>query len=370
MTELTASEEPHRSFNPVWAVLLIAGLALLATAGWLVLSARSDDEPDIPESLQIGWAIADVDSAKGTLTFEVDPASKGVNTVRIDVDAEQETWLADLRSVDVRFLPLRGGTEEHTVTFELSEDELSASQDIDFGGSDRWEALIRAGDRVLATIFLMLPDPNLFGEDGQDDSETDPAAQELYQRASANVASWHRVRYSQQLSNGAGQAVVSFRIVNDGSDGSEAGFWYSTPGGLEAYVLGTTAWSKYPDEDWEVRSTNAMIPPSEWGGEYLGATGFQLGPMSESPDGPCRLLTFVVPGSDRQAVAWYAWCIDEESGQVRRDSMISRAHYMITEFSDIDGDLVVKLPPDAPPPPNGTPVAALAEVAFVPTRKA
>ena len=63
------------------------------------------------------------------------------------------------------------------------------------------------------------------------------------------------------------------------------------------------------------------------------------------------------PDDQRQAIAWYAWCIDEASGMLYRDSMIARAHYMITEFSDFDGDITVTPPEGAEPPPEGSQTA-------------
>lgn len=349
-----AAGQPSRR---IWIVLVLIALGLLAAAIVLVLISRNDETATDTGALRIGWAIPDGESLAGTLTLTVHPASKGKNELGITIEPASPNWLSDVNSVSVRLLPLRGSAETRILDLELPSGDQRASAQIDFTGSDQWEARVTTADTVLATFFIVLPDPNLHGEDGVELMPEDPQARALYERASADVAGWHRVHYEQQLSDGAGRAVVSFRDINDGSDGSLPGFRYFTPGGLEAYVLDTTAWSRYPGEPWEVRETNAMIPPSEWGGEYLGATGFQLGPISDSRQGPCRIVTFVVPTSERQAVAWYAWCIDEATGQVRRDSMISRVHYMITEFSDIDGAIVVRPPADAPPAVVASPIA-------------
>ena len=197
---------------------------------------------------------------------------------------------------------------------------------------------------LLTTLYFMVPDPNLHGNDAIPLPETDPEAEQLYATASQAVAGLHRVTYEQDLSDGLGLAVLSHHAVNDGTDGSKPGFSYVNPGGFEAIVLGTTVWSRYPGEEWDIRETNQMVPPSEWGGEYDGATGFQMGPVAETPAGPCRMVTFVVPEEPRRSIAWYAWCIDESSGNVFRDAMISRNHYMVTSFENFDADVVIEPP--------------------------
>jgi hypothetical protein len=109
-----------------------------------------------------------------------------------------------------------------------------------------------------------------------------------------------------------------------------------------------------------------VVPPSEWGDEYTGATGFTL-LGEETIDGePCQIVAFVAPELSeprRRTVAWYAWWVGTESGQVRRETMVSRVHYMMHHFSDFDAPLTIT-PPDAAgtpvmgtPSPAGTPAA-------------
>jgi hypothetical protein len=51
-----------------------------------------------------------------------------------------------------------------------------------------------------------------------------------------------------------------------------------------------------------------------------------------------------VPEEPKRSIAWYAWCIDETSGNVYRDAMISRNHYMVTSFNDFDAEVVIEPP--------------------------
>ncbi|MGD9712507.1 MAG: hypothetical protein AB7V46_10625 [Thermomicrobiales bacterium] len=350
-------EEAPAKASRLWMILLaLCAVALIGAAALIFLNQGDggDDDEELG-LLRLGWAVPDGEETVGSVILDVDPGDGGTNRLQVDVDPVDGSWLADIDVVGVELIPYRGEADTATLSLELEGSDQRGSSDFDFSGGDAWEIRVTSDEIRLATFFVLLPDPNLFGNERVELLPEDPEARALYERASEAVANWHRVRYEQQLSNGEGLAVVSFREVNDGSDGSEPGFRYVTPGGLEAYVIGTTAWSRYPGEAWDVRESNALIPPSEWGGEYEGATGFQLGPVTDGPDGPCRVITFVVPGGERQAIAWYAWCIDEESGMLVRDSMIARAHYMITEFSDFDGDVVLSPPIEAEVPPRGSP---------------
>jgi hypothetical protein len=256
--------------------------------------------------------------------------------------------LADIDRVDVALLPLVAGGEEQVVTIDVSGDPRRGAADVTLDGALMWQARISEQTSdvrlLLTTFYFMVPDPNLHGNDAIPLPETDPEAEQLYATASQAVAGLHRVTYEQDLSDGLGLAVLSHHAVNDGTDGSKPGFSYVNPGGFEAIVLGTTVWSRYPGEEWDIRETNQMVPPSEWGGEYDGATGFQMGPVTETPAGPCRMVTFVVPEEQRRSIAWYAWCIDESSGNVFRDAMISRNHYMVTSFENFDADVVIEPP--------------------------
>lgn len=207
---------------------------------------------------------------------------------------------------------------------------------------------------VTVPYYLLLPDPNLNGLDAPgDDPASDPAAAALYERAMALYTGMHRVRYAQAMASHVGGVSYGVHVVNDGADGSVPGFTFDIPGGWHYIVLGETSWSQLPGEAWEQADANPMIPPSEWDEEYIGARGFRFG-RTEVVDGePCRVLTFVVPGTPTQIVAWYVWWVGEETGYVRREMMISQSHYMISRFSDFDAPLTI-----TPPETAATPAAA------------
>ncbi len=53
-------------------------------------------------------------------------------------------------------------------------------------------------------------------------------------------------------------------------------------------------------------------------------------------DKPAQVVTFYVPESDSQIAAWYAWWIDEETGHLVNETMVSRLHYMRWRYFDFD----------------------------------
>ena len=63
---------------------------------------------------------------------------------------------------------------------------------------------------------------------------------------------------------------------------------------------------------------------------------------------PTRVVTFFVPETEEQIAAWYAFWIDETSGHVVQEVMISQQHYMLYNYSEFDKPVII-----APPDTNG-----------------
>ena len=110
-------------------------------------------------------------------------------------------------------------------------------------------------------------------------------------------------------------------------------------------------WLQTPDGRWQATDGNPMIPPSAWGEDYTEARGFRLG-RTEIVDGHlCQVVGFFAPEITGRAAAWYAWWIDVETGDLRRQAMVSRMHYMIDDFTNLDGNIVIT-PPDTAATPT------------------
>jgi hypothetical protein len=61
-------------------------------------------------------------------------------------------------------------------------------------------------------------------------------------------------------------------------------------------------------------------------------------------------VVFFAPEIQGRAAAWYAWWVDIETGDLRRQAMVSRMHDMIDDFTDLDGDIVITAPDAAATP--------------------
>lgn len=336
--------------DPVRRLLIPFALLLLPTSliavWWFGLQSTSEDMESGVE-IELGAIVVDDDrNSVGRIDLSMSPAATGPNTIQAHVDPRLSDLGVD--SVDVQVTSLTTGDIWLLDNLTIDEEGWSHPDTIEIPSDDylQVDVFARILNAVwpLATFIVILPDPNVHGFDAFESQYTEPDAERLYQKGMESLTSLHRVRYVQPLSDGLGAAVTSYREVNDGSDGSNPGFTYYTPDGLEAVVVGTDLWSRMPGDEWTVREGNPVIPPSEWGEEYSESTAFALGPVLTLPAGECRVVTFVAPPVERRAIAWYAWCIDEETGEVLRDGMIARNHYMITDYSDFDGDIVIQAP--------------------------
>jgi len=233
-----------------------------------------------------------------------------------------------------------------------------ATDELDVPGWWRFDIMLD-GASDTAVFYLLLPDPNLNGPAAVTRQDSHADAETLYERGFTALTSLHSVHYQQWLSDGLGNAAVADHAVTDGADGNPAGFTYEAAGGMEAVVIGNTRWVKLAgDLGWTEQEGAMSVPPSEWGEEYAGATGFTiLG--EEIVDGVgTQIVSFVVPEvvePRRQSAAWYIWWIDSATGNIVEEAMVSRVHYMHNTFSDFNDPLILT-PPDATG--EATPIAA------------
>lgn len=339
-------------------ILIAAGLIAVSVAvlvlWWFIDQGSATDEPE--GEMALIAVVVDDRTDIGRMTMHLSPGASGENELWFEVAAAEGGPLDGIDHLSVDVFSHTDLDESWHFELELDDDGESRKEELDLGDQQFLQVDVSVPGAELtepaASFVFLVPDPNVHGMERIETVESDPDAEALYQRGMVSLTSLHRLRYVQPLADGLNGAVVSYREINDGSDGSPAGFTYFTPGGLDAVVIEDELWSRTPGEAWRVRDSSPFVPPSEWGEEYNGATGFQFGPELEFPAGTCRVVTFVTPEIERRAVAWYSWCVDEETGYVLRDAMIARNHYMITDYSDFDGDIVISAPIVADATPN------------------
>ena len=331
-------------------VLLAAAAAAMAALSIVVfVLLRSGDAEmsfDPETALDLGIVMESDGVWTGTAQFLIAPAIGGDEQVVVSFEP-RENGVA-VKRFDLQLTGLTSGETVGPVSIETPSGIPSDPFSLTLPGQQFWQIDLTArpesGPSSTGTATFLLPDPNLNGNDQVETHAADPAAAALFDLGSARLTSLHRVAYRQSLTDGSGLAVVSYHRINDGDDGSLPGFTYQTPGGLDAVVIGTDLWSRTGDEPWKAGTTNALIPPSEWMDEYTGATGFVMGPAMTYEAGTCQMVTFVVPEAKNRSIAWYAWCVDPETGDLLRDDMVSRNHYMTSEFAEFDDEIRIEKP--------------------------
>lgn len=356
------TEPPEQqSATPARGRIVVAILALLIVAGAVGALLWSRDRSPEPTraTLDLAAPVLDIDGSNPILHLRLDGARPGDRAATIEVVPDPASASFDQpTTVSLTAAPLTG--EGESVTTQAAPAGTTWVTTVDFTGDSRWWQLaVTLGwdgrNPVTVPFWIVIPDPNLYGADEVPVPDSDPVAEAVYQRGVAATRDLRSVRYRQYFTDGLGLGVVSDHAVDTGVDGGNAGFSYSTPGGLQAVVIGPDLWTKPEGGVWSLGEASPMNPPANWPDEYEGSVGFVLG-RTEVIDGEtCQVVTFLAPDLPNRAAAWYAWWVGVDTGFVRRDVMISRDHYMTGFYTDFDQPLGL-----VPPVTGnaGSPVAA------------
>jgi hypothetical protein len=364
LVQADGARRPQRGRGPLILVAVLV-LAAIAVGAWWFLAGNqtgSDWErlPQVDLAAPAGPAFSP-DSP--WMRMQLAPARPGTtNTFHVSLGAPRVTPVPERMSATVSALlvqPLSGNpTPPQQLPVQSGPDgALVATAPLDRAGW--WRVRIDVEDaRQPSEFFLLLPDPNVNGPGAVPRSDASTEGEAVFQRGLQSFHDLKSLRYTQWLADGSGHDTVAEHAVGVSADGTP-GFTFRVTGGMEAVVIGTTRWIRFPGlTTWEEQESPPPVPLADWGEEYNGATGFTL-LGDETIDGePCSLLAFVVPEQTeprRQTAAWYLWWVGQETGHVRQEAMVSRVHYMKNHFTDFDAPLVIAPPPQPATPPAATP---------------
>ncbi|HET7094703.1 MAG TPA: hypothetical protein VFI22_14525 [Thermomicrobiales bacterium] len=343
------------SGTPRWlwpvAVGVVAAIALAALFVWRTQPSQPATGID---DIQLSFPAGGPERADGPwVRLQAAPLRVGANRVEI-------AWLpakaaapsaAGVRRVSLALTPLAPAGEPLTVEATARGDGTFVAEGVSLPAAGWWRIAPTLETDALGAVAvpfdLVVPDPNINGTAAAPHPASQPDAKALYERGLAAMTGLHRVRFWQTMANGLGVNALSEHAVRADSGGATPAFAYHAYGGLEAVVIGDTMWRRSPGTPWATAEAAPMVQPSAWGEEYAGATGFVLGGEAMLGGERCRLVAFQTPDLTEprtQVAAWYLWWVGETSGEVHREAMISRAHYMTNDFSGFDAPLTITPP--------------------------
>jgi hypothetical protein len=364
------TESPNATSRPsavprlalvVLGVLLL--LAVAAGAGWWYFSRPATPDWDRAASLNLIAPAGDAFDESTpwvSLTFAPEAADTDV-PVTLSLENRRGTPTpadAGNSTITAASMRLIGGASE-PLSLTTSGDGTSASS-VRFSQAGWWRISVEtsAGDTP-ATFDFIVPDPNVAGPRPVPAVQTQPEAEALYRQGLEALTTLKSVHYVQWMADGKGNGAISEHRVSGGTDTLPPEFAYRAAGGMEAVMIGDVRWVQLPNNmGWTRQEGAVIVPPSEWGEEYTGATQFTVLGQEDVHDVPTTVVSFLVPEvaePQRRTAAWYAWWIDPATGHILRETMVSRSHYMLNIFSDYDVPLDLQ-PPDLEGTPAATPL--------------
>jgi hypothetical protein len=342
----------------ILGVLLL--LALIAGAGWWYFARAAAPNWDRVASVNLFAPAGDAfDEASPWVSLNFVPSAAD-RDVPITLSLENRKGTptpADAGTATITAASMQplGGTSE-TLALTTSA-EGSTTTTARFSTPGWWRISIEtSANGTPATFDFIVPDPNVAGPRAVPAAQTQPDAEALYRQGLEALTTLQSVHYVQWMADGRGNGAISEHRVSGPTDTLPAEFAYRAAGGMEAIMIGDIRWVQLPNDlGWTKQEGAVIVPPSEWGEEYEGATQFTVLGQEDVLGVPTTIIGFLVPEvtePQRRTAAWYAWWVDPATGHILRETMVSRSHYMLNTFSDYDIPLDLQ-----PPVMEGTPAA-------------
>lgn len=354
---------PRPSATPRLALAIIVVLlivAVIAGAGWWFFARPTAPEWDRVAGLDLFAPAGDAfEEATPWVSLTFGPAAVNADVpVTLSLENRQGTPTpagdSNATITAASLQPLGGSSEPLALA---ASGENAATTTVQFPQAGWWRISVQtsAGDAP-ATFDFIVPDPNVAGPGAVPAPQTQPDAEALYRQGLEALTTLKSVHYVQWMADGRGNGAMSEHTVSGGTDTLPPEFAYRAAGGMEAIMIGDVRWVQLPnDMGWTKQEGAVIVPPSEWGEEYEGATQFTVLGQEDVHGVPTTIISFLVPEvtePQRRTAAWYAWWIDPATGHILRETMVSRSHYMLNTFSDYDVPLDLQ-----PPALDGTPAA-------------
>lgn len=348
-------------------LVVVLGGSVLALLAPPTIARGTVDLLDLAAPTGTGTLATDL-----VIRLQIAPAKPGQNRMTVLVaDINGQPIPNDqIALVRLGLTSLDHDAEQPEVETIPSPDGGFTSQGVQLSLADWWrvDVLIRrlGMEDVSVPFFLRLPDPNLNGFD-VDTSSGSAEARSMFEQGLQGMTSMTSVQWSQRLADGGGIVLLSNLGVSAPNGDEPATFTNTsyeyipadrqqtlsatpiptTSGSripsFEQVVIGTNRWQRQDGGQWLKGEASSPFLPSQWGSNYDGATNFQMGRQEEVDGVMTQVISFVVPGTT-VATAYYTWWVDPATGQVLQETMVSRSHYMVYDYHNINQPL-----PIAPP---------------------
>jgi len=295
-----------------------------------------------------------------TVRLQVQPAQTGSNAILVRLtDAAGAPVLAP-PPIRVDAVGLDHAGERLGIVPGVDSSGAYAIAGVGLNGAGWWrlEVVLSPPGQVEERVpfYLLLPDPNVHGEETAPAPAASTEATAVFERGLADLTALHRVRYSERLASGDGAVLPSDFAVSDGSDGRAPALAVNGSG-RSLVQVGDRRWTRVAGGAWTEGPAGPPFVPADWRRTYEQGEGIRLGRVEEVDGEACQVVTFVVPAEGRGSPARYAWWVGIDSGHVRRMAMVAPGHYMVQTYRDFDARLVIA--PPAEVGPSGTPEAGV-----------
>lgn len=357
--------EPSPAFRvslPAEAVALV--VVLVAAATLAMLAPPGEAREELPTRVELALpASSSVDDDQLYVKLAIEPEQD--ERRRLTVSATDGTPLATVPSADGGYevvrAPILPDLELARITLSVLTSSIApATFDLAAAGDGSfsrdgfvfavagwWQADVtvrRPGieDRTV-TFYLLEPNPNLVGFDNVPALDSDPAAEAIQAEARAKFAGRSSYAYIETLNGGdGGGEVIELRYADNAAGSGLRGVEIASHE-LTLVRLDGRRYIKQGDGDWIETGDSPVLTPAEVAVDYDGAEQVRLAGEEEIDGELCRRITFHVPETS-VASAWYVWWVSVETGELKQEAMVSRAHYMVKRYTDVNAPAEIVAP--------------------------
>lgn len=363
-----ASTLPGR-FRKTLRMEAILVLLVVLGGSTIALSAPPPSVEPVRDDLTLVAPARTVDGQEPLLVhLTASPVRQGENNlvVRLTDWDGAEVGTEPAPRVMLDFLSLDHGVSKPGVSLEPGATAWSTSG-LDLTLQGWWQvtaSVTRDGmDDAVASFFLLLPDPNINGFDQGPKPSSSDEAEALFREGLASMTSWRSARWIEYLGSGDDVLVIGEFGVIDGEeqkpDAYEVKLRYSggfapfangdpprppTHDSRHTITVGEQSWLATTGGQWLEGPAGRFDVPSQWAHIYEAGQNFRLGGTQTINGEEARIVTFYSPERTGQSEAWFAWWIGVETGNVLQITMVARQHYMMWQYTDINGDFAITAP--------------------------